>query len=931
MRAYSSSIAAAILLAFHLAAGSLAAIAAEPDQVLVLYSADYGIDQDGSEPGQDSKEVAEYYVRRHTDPITGKKPWLLGLSCVHGKDHLNQFRLPEDSQDNRFGVEYIGAGEPPREWPVYDSRQADVFLSKDEAQKVEFPSVVIAAGKKPDRSDAKVLWKDGAAAEGFHVLLGSNDDGSCAYRFCPLEVGSGTVHVWFDAKGKDGAALKNLHLVFHDFDDFTVSTTGRDRIRDDRNYIDDIERPVKDFLENTTADDGTPLRDHILYMVVCHGLPKAVESSYGVMRGTNDNLGDMGDGSSLEQRLMMLYYDITDIDFTFTPGPAGMVPTPFKRAPNPRFSKVPRGQPRDGKGLQRVMIANSLNFSLFGQFNPYQHPMVFRFGSDNKVPNMLDQLRYADPEARLLPPLYGKDAAMHPHLSTDQRAKWPKQCFLYWAMRIDGPTPEIAKGQVDGAVYGTRYFTPKMGTCYNRLAGPDPIQPSVRMGIDELKALGFTLQPTLNKPPRVIERPQIMSSFFGGGPRYLDEGEIAGQDGVLPGGIVYAIRSDNGWKRSDDQFGTYFQKIIESGATVTAGLGAVGGAHITSASWWDDRILFHHLFRGYQLGESLLMSTFYLDWVTAYVGDPLYRPNVLENTPDTTPPALEGPITAELLPAKDSYCAVMRVALQQTPGNPEMAEMKVEYAAQGTQTDATAWCWRFSARPQVVLRNLKPGTTCHYTATFTDAYGNATQVQGSVQVPDAVPSKLRHQETLADGKKATPVSVARHWRKEEPPIIVADAGEIDIEFTPAKEKFRIVELKGLVWTSDRFRIGGGTAITHEPLKFEPGKRYHLCARWRRYPLTREVYLIADDGAEHLVACNNCVQWALDPTDGTTETPGTQDATKTCRADTRESVWGVTAFGDRNGEITIHSVTIFDNANPAPDEHMHPYIAKFQMK
>jgi hypothetical protein len=42
---------------------------ASPDQVLVLYNADWRKDVDGSEPGQDSKEVAEYYVRMHTDPL----------------------------------------------------------------------------------------------------------------------------------------------------------------------------------------------------------------------------------------------------------------------------------------------------------------------------------------------------------------------------------------------------------------------------------------------------------------------------------------------------------------------------------------------------------------------------------------------------------------------------------------------------------------------------------------------------------------------------------------------------------------------------------------------------------------------------------------------------------------------------------------------
>ena len=47
---------------------------AGPDQVLVLYNADWPVDVDGSQTGQDSEEVAEYYVKMHTDPTSGKKP-----------------------------------------------------------------------------------------------------------------------------------------------------------------------------------------------------------------------------------------------------------------------------------------------------------------------------------------------------------------------------------------------------------------------------------------------------------------------------------------------------------------------------------------------------------------------------------------------------------------------------------------------------------------------------------------------------------------------------------------------------------------------------------------------------------------------------------------------------------------------------------------
>ncbi len=73
--------------------------AAGPDQVLVLYNADYTVDQDDSAPGQDSKEVAEYYVRRHTDPLVldlaGRIGGRAGLKrvCLSGGVFQNRLLL----------------------------------------------------------------------------------------------------------------------------------------------------------------------------------------------------------------------------------------------------------------------------------------------------------------------------------------------------------------------------------------------------------------------------------------------------------------------------------------------------------------------------------------------------------------------------------------------------------------------------------------------------------------------------------------------------------------------------------------------------------------------------------------------------------------------------------------------------------------------
>ena len=86
---------------------------ASPDQVLVLYNAQWPKDVDGSEPGQDSKEVADYYVRMHRDPVLGKKPYMLGLRCVHREKHLNQWVIREKSQDNKNGIIFVGEGKGP--------------------------------------------------------------------------------------------------------------------------------------------------------------------------------------------------------------------------------------------------------------------------------------------------------------------------------------------------------------------------------------------------------------------------------------------------------------------------------------------------------------------------------------------------------------------------------------------------------------------------------------------------------------------------------------------------------------------------------------------------------------------------------------------------------------------------------------------------
>jgi hypothetical protein len=135
-----------------------------PDQVLVIYNKDWTQDLDGSDPGQDSEELARYYVRRRTDKATGLKPYLLGLSSGNPKNlALNGPVLKETSSDNWLGLEYKGKGDlRPSPWP----------LTKRGEVAVEIASVVSARTTK--RFAVAILRKESfgvASPKAFEVAV----------------------------------------------------------------------------------------------------------------------------------------------------------------------------------------------------------------------------------------------------------------------------------------------------------------------------------------------------------------------------------------------------------------------------------------------------------------------------------------------------------------------------------------------------------------------------------------------------------------------------------------------------------------------------------------------------------------------------------------------------------------------------------------
>ena len=275
---------------------------ADPDQVLVLYNADWTIDVDGSQPGQDSKEVADYYVKMHTDPANGKEPYVLGLSCRHPKKkHLNQWVIAEASQDNKDGIEFVGQGRGPRdgEW-ARDSRKVEIVFEPEKNQMIDWDSVAFwvkpASGKRIKVTDPMVsgIPQQNRRQTVYPAVEHGKDR---CYRFDAHQYATGTITVLATVKSTSGRTIKNLKLIYYDRDDFKPSIFGADVIIDEKHFQEDVAIPVKAFLEDpkNALADGTSLKEHILYIVICHGLPFSCEGVFGIERGVTS--GQMTTGT----------------------------------------------------------------------------------------------------------------------------------------------------------------------------------------------------------------------------------------------------------------------------------------------------------------------------------------------------------------------------------------------------------------------------------------------------------------------------------------------------------------------------------------------------------------------------------------------------------------------------------------------------------
>ncbi|MFH0731168.1 MAG: hypothetical protein V2B19_33095 [Pseudomonadota bacterium] len=814
---------------------SVLSFGATPDQVLVLYNADWEKDVDASEPGQDSKEVADYYVRMHTDPGTGKKPYLLGLTCIHGKQHLNGWLIPEESQDNKNGVVFIGKGKGPEagEW-ARDSRRVEIVVD-GKGDEIAWETVQIGCESEPssDRKVAAPLVTGAPKREGRKETFPGIEDGKPrCYRFDAHELFSGTLWVKLTAQNRAGKTVRDLKIKYYDRDDFKFSVYGRDGVIDEKNFQEDVAIPVRRFLEDAknTVTGGVGLKTHIRYIVICHGLPFSCEGVFGIERGVTANPNDHGDLGSLEQRLQTLYYGWG----------AQIVP--------PVISFYLSGGPDAGKGIRNHRITSSMRHPMVGQrWNPYMHPDTYSFLGNNKSPGFINLPSFPD-----------------------NRKKQPDAVFSYGVTRIDGQGPQEARRLVDYSLYASKFLRPEMDEAVRKKLEkenkkeitnlPEKItlaEKENKWGKEEIETLGFI----------------PVSKYSGGGLPFLmrhqqDFSKVKkGQAGYYPGGMDCTVVSSNGWNMGRSA-GIWQQ--VDSGVTVSACGGPAygGGPHITNATFWDNRILMRYLFRGRDLGECFLLSTYYVNWSTSLIGDPLYHPDLSRTLMDNIPPkvASKADISVKLVPAMGKFAGTITVPVLSTGEAPEVAILKVYYGEEGQKIERVSDWPIYATHPSAMLRNLEPGTVYHFKPELTDPYGNRTNLSAvfgpiTFHTPVNAPEVIRQNATKGKNK----------WKFEIYKMPgVSEQGTIIINFTAGQNglipsiEAESLSISAKKWPDGQTQIGLKMGGTNQrwfiSSVLEQGEKATLVVRWRRFPLTREISLIAGDGKEFTLAADVRTPW-----------------------------------------------------------------------
>jgi len=384
-----------------------------------------------------------------------------------------------------------------------------------------------------------------------------------------------------------------------------------------------------------------------------------------------------------------------------------------------------------------------------------------------------------------------------------------------------------------------------------------------KWGSAELKCLGFRV-------PSRRSIPFLTCSLEDANSEILDsksKGNV-NYSGYYPGGMDRTVLSSNGWNMGRS---APIWRQVDHGVTINACGGPAygGGPHITNATFWDNRILLRYLFRGRDLGECFLLSTYYVNWSTSLLGDPLLHPDLSKTIVDDTPPkvAKKEDIRIELEPAMGKYAGTMTIPLMSTASNPEVAKLAVYYSKEGEDIEQVSHWPIYSTQPYVILRNLEPEATYVYRPVLTDPYGNSTDLtevfgQLSLHTPPRGDRKISVHNVKRWGKGW----IIDFWGLRK----LAERGTITVEFVAGENGLmpsivsKNLNLGIEKWQKGKIRVslaaGGPPQKWHVKSPLQKGEKATLILRWRRFPLTREVVLQAKDGTQFTLVADVRTPW-----------------------------------------------------------------------
>ena len=192
--------------------------------------------------------------------------------------------------------------------------------------------------------------------------------------------------------------------------------------------------------------------------------------------------------------------------------------------------------------------------------------------------------------------------------------------------RLDGPTPEIARGLVDKALqaerdglWGRAYFDLRNTSDPGMKPGDDWIHNAAEVS----RVLGFETIVDTNSDVFPVSFPMSQIAFYAGWYRETVAGPFTlPQVEFMPGAFAYHLHSFSAASlRTTNQ--NWVGPLLAKGATCTMGCvdePYLGGT--PDVGVFTSRLLYF----GFTFGESAYASQPVLSWQTTVVGDPLYRP-----------------------------------------------------------------------------------------------------------------------------------------------------------------------------------------------------------------------------------------------------------------------------------------------------------------